>query len=236
MLQHLPRAPQMKNLHLQISDPSLAELIEQLAVGWGYRLTADPAEDPLLLISAGLPRPTGFHHLLILSPSQYAGRLRLALPLSIESLYLALENHFHRTPRNHIRINLEWPIQVRARDQLFETHSVTIADRGLRFNSPLELVRGEALEIHIDRQDEVYNLHARVVYAINEREIGRGNGIGVGAVCVPQSKEVRESIRSRIIGNYLKRVRPLMDSRLFHAALKQLDLPKKARQLAEFSD
>ncbi len=232
MLGPKPIAAAVKNVGLRVDNPFLHQLLKALVGEWGYRLTDEAADDPLLIISEGLACPADIRHILTLSASHYQDRHRLALPLSVENLYLALENHFHRTPRNHIRISLEWPIQVKVRDQQFDTHTVTVADRGLRFVSPLELAREEEMEIHIERDDEIYDLHAKVVYSLVGREIGRGNLIEVGAVCVPQSKEVRESIRSRIVGSYLKRVRPLLDEELFREALKQLNLTQMSKALA----
>ena len=232
MLGHLSRTPALKCVHLLIDSPPLHALLQALLMEWGYQLTADTTLSPLLVISEGLTRPTGFDHALTLSRSHFADRHRLCLPLKIETLYLALENHFHRTPRNHIRINLEWPIQVRVRNQQFSTHTLTVADRGIRFASPLELVRDEEMEILVESGSGSYDLHARAVYSLVGKEIGRGNLIEVGAVCVPQSKEVRESIRSDIIGHYLQRVRALLDPYLFDEALQQLDLAPREIQIA----
>jgi hypothetical protein len=231
MLGKISRTPMQKNVCLRLDSKPLHELINALLLEWGYRLTDDPAEDPLLLISAGQAPPPGFKHSLIFSSSHYQDRRHLEVPLMIETLYLALENHFHRTPRNHIRINLEWPIRVLVRGQRIDTHTVTIADRGIRFISPFELARSEEMEIRIEREDEVYELHAKAVYSIDGREIGRGDKIEVGAVCTPQSKEVRDSIRSRIIGNYLKRVQPGLGENLFAEALQQLNLTQLSKTI-----
>ncbi len=232
MLGKPSRSPLVKNIHLCIDNASLNELLKALLLEWGYRLTDNPEEDPLLIISEGLKRPNGFKHALTFSTSHYQDRHRLEIPLTIETLYLALENHFHRTPRNHIRINLEWPVRVRVRNQQFDTNTVTVADRGIRFISPIELTREEEMDIHIEHDDETYDLHAKVVYSIMGREIGRGDQIEVGAVCTPQSKEVRDSIRSRIIGSYLNRVRPLLGSNLFAEALHQLNLTRMSEAIA----
>lgn len=222
----------LKNVCLHLANEPFNQLIKALLLEWGYRLTDDPTESPLLLMSDTLERPPGFNHCLVFSSSHYQDRHRLEVPLTIENLYLALENHFHRTPRNHIRINLEWPIRVRVRNQQFDSVTVTIADRGIRFVSPFELMHEEEIEIHIERDSEVYDLHARAVYSIGGKEIGRGDHFEVGAVCVPQSKEVRESIRSRIIGTYLRRVRPVLGSALFTEALRQLNLTRMSQEIA----
>lgn len=232
MLGKTSRSLLAKNVHVCIEEGPLNELIKGLVMEWGYRLTDNPEEDPLLLISEGKEQPAGFKHTLNFSSSHYQDRHHLEIPVTIETLYLALENHFHRTPRNHIRINLEWPIRVSVRDQQFKTTTVTISDRGIRFISPLELAREEEMDIHIERENEIYDLHAKVVYSIAGKDIGRGDWIEVGAVCTPQSKEVRDSIRSRIIGNYLKRVRPLLGGDLFAEALRQLNLTRMSETMA----
>ncbi len=221
----------MKNVYLLIDNTPLNEFLKAMLIEWGYRLTEIPEENPLLILSEGLEKPAGLTHCLTFSTSHYQDRHRLEIPLTIETLYLALENHFHRTPRNHIRINLEWPLRVKVRGQQFETHTVTVADRGIRFISPIELAREEELELYMECEDETYDLHAKVVYSIAGKEIGRGDRIEVGAVCTPQSKEVRESIRSRIIGNYLKRVQPILGSNLFAEALRQLNLTRMAEAM-----
>jgi len=232
MLGKTSRSPLLKNVHLWISNPPLQELIKALVLEWGYRLTDNPEDDPLLLISEGLEPPDGFNHTLIFSSSHYQDRHRLEVPLTVETLYLALENHFHRTPRNHIRICVDWPIRVTVHGQRFDTHAITMADRGIRFISPIELAHAEEMEIYIEQEEEIYDLHAKVVYSIAGKEIGRGDMIEVGAVCTPQSKEVRDSIRSRIIGNYLKRVRPVLGSNLFAEALRQLNLTRMSESIA----
>ncbi len=232
MLDKTSHSPTVKNVHLCINNNPLHELIKALILEWGYRLTDMPEDDPLLLISEGMKRPAGFRHTLIFSSSHYQDRHRLEVPLTIEALYLALENHFHRTPRNHIRISVDWPIRVTVRGQQIDTHIVTLADRGIRFISPFELAHAEEMEICIERDDETYNLHAKAVYSINGKEIGWGDNIEVGAVCTPQSKEIRDSIRSRIIGNYLNRVRPALGSNLFAEALHQLNLTRMSEAIA----
>ncbi len=232
MLGKTSRSPMVKNVHLCINNNPLYELIKALILEWGYRLTDKPEDDPLLLISEGMEQPPGFSHTLIFSSSHYQDRHRLEVPLTIETLYLALENHFHRTPRNHIRICVDWPIRVTVRGQQIDTHIVTLADRGIRFISPFELAHAEEMEICLERDNETYNLHAKAVYSINGKEIGRGDNIEVGVVCTPQSKEVRDSIRSRIIGNYLKRVRPILGSNLFAEALHQLNLTRMSETIA----
>ncbi len=232
MLGNAPRSFLVKNVHICVENTPLYELLKVLLTEWGYRLTDNPEDDPLLIISEGLPHPAGFKHRLTLSSSHYHDNHRLEVPLTIETLYLALENHFHRTPRNHIRINMEWPIRVKVRGQQFDTSTLTIADRGIRFVSPIELAHEEEMEIHIEREDETYDLHAKAVYSIMGREIGRGDRIEVGAVCTPLSKKDRDSIRSRIIGSYLNRVRPILGSNLFAEALHQLNLTRMSEAIA----
>lgn len=231
MLGKSSHSPLLKNIHILIDNEPLQELLRALLTEWGYRLTYIAEENPLLIISEGIKPPAGFSHSLTFSHSHYQDRHRLEIPLTIETLYLALENHFHRTPRNHIRINMEWPLRVKVRDQQFKTHTVTVADRGIRFISPFELARKEELELSMECEDETYNLHAKVVYALSGKEIGRGDLIEIGAVCTPQSKEVRESIRSQIIGNYLKRVKPILGNELFAEALQQLKLTRMSEAM-----
>ncbi len=232
MLGKSSRSPMLKNVYIYLENSPLRALIEALLLEWGYRLTKDPADAPLLLIKDNQEQPAGFSHSLTFSSSHYQDRHHLEVPLTIETLYLALENHFHRTPRNHMRIGVEWPIHVRVRGQEFMTHTITMADRGIRFISPFELAHAEEMDICIEREDETYNLHAKAVYSINGKEIGWGDKIEVGAVCTPQSKEVRDSIRSRIIGVYLKRVRPVLGSNLFAEALQQLNLTRMSKEIA----
>jgi hypothetical protein len=232
MLGKPSRLPLVKNIYLCLDNHPLHEILKALLIDWGYHLTENSAGDPLLLISEGMPQPPGLKHVLTFSSSHYQDRHRLEVPLTIETLYLALENHFHRTPRNHIRINVSWPIQVNVRGQQISTRTVTLADRGVRFISPFELAQGEEMDIHLACEDEAYELHAKVVYAIVGREIGRGDEFQIGAVCTPQSKEVRNSIRSRIIGTYLKRVRPVLGSNLFAEALRQLNLTRMSECIA----
>ncbi len=114
------------------------------------------------------------------------------------------------------------------RGQQIDTQATTVADRGIRFLSLFELAHAEEMEIHIEREDETYDLHAKAVYSIIGKEIGRGDTIEVGAVCTPQSKEVRDSLHSRIIGNYLKRVQPVLGCNLFAEAMHQLSLTRIA--------
>ncbi|WP_020677422.1 hypothetical protein [Geopsychrobacter electrodiphilus] len=223
MLENHSRPPLTKSLFLCIEDHPLSELLKALMREWGYHQTENPEEQSLLVISEGLPQPSGFQQVLTFHTSPSRNRQRLQIPLTIENLYLALESYFHREPRKHLRINIDWPIRVTVRDQQFLTHAVTVADCGIRFISPIDLDRREEMQILIEREDETYNLHAEVVYSIVGKEIGRGDKIEVAVVCTPQSKEVRDSLRSRIIDNYLARVRPVLGSNLFAEALRQLN-------------
>lgn len=226
MLGKTAREPQLKNIHLCLEDNPLRELVKALLREWGYCLTDNPAEARLLIITEGRDQPAGVDHRLTLSSCHTQGRKPLGAPLTIAALNLTLETHFHRTPRSHIRTQVDWPIRVTARGQRIDTHAVTIADRGIRFIFPFELAPNEEIDIYIEREDEIYDLQARVVYAMDRKEIGHGNEIEVGAVCTPQAKEVRDSIRSRIVGSYLKRVRPELGSKLLAEALQLLNVSR----------
>jgi len=232
MLNNHSRSTKAKNVHLCIDNPPLSEFISALLEEWGYHQSENSQEHPLLLISQGLPQPTGFQHAITLSSFRHPNQKQLKIPVTIETLYLALENHFQRRPRNHIRAGVEWPLIVRVRGQEFKTHSITVADRGIRFISPFELAHDEEMQILIEQEGETYDLHALAVYSLVGKELGRGDKIEVGAVCTPQSKEVRDSIRGRIISLYLKRVRMVLGSNLFAEALNQLNLTRMSETLS----
>jgi len=232
MLAENSRSPATKNIHLQIDNSALQAILEALLLEWGYQLTDATEPNALLIITEKLVPPESFLHRLTLSASHNQGRNQLELPLTIENLYLAIENHFHRTPRNHIRIAAAWPIEVSAIDQTFSTTTVTIADRGLRFVSPREFVRAEKMHIYLSSEDKVFDLPSRSVYSLRGREIGRGEEIQVGVVCLSKDRAIRDEIRSRIIGQYLKRVRPVLGSNLFAEALHQLNLTRMTRIMA----
>lgn len=232
MLGENSRTPLTRNIHLQIENSALLCLLEALLLEWGYLLTDETESNALLIITEKLSPPAHFRHRLTLSTSHYQGRNQLELPLTIENLYLAIENHFHRTPRNHIRIAAAWPIEVHASDQTFTATTITVADRGLRFVSPREFVRAEEMRISLFWEDKVFELPSRAVYSLRGQEIGRGEQIQVGVVCTPRDRSIREDIRSRIIGQYLQRVRPVLGSNLFAEALRQLNLASMTRIMA----
>lgn len=232
MLTQQHRSPPLKNIHLCVDNSALRAILEALLLEWGYSLTGEAEPEALLIISEKLKLPTHFRHRLTLSASHYQGRNQLDLPLTIENLYLAIENHFHRTPRNHIRITGAWPIDVHVKDQCFKATTITVADRGLRFVSPREFARAEEMLIFLSCLDKVFELPSRAVYSLRGHDIGRSDEVQVGVVCLPKDRAIREEIRSRIIGQYLQRVRPVLGSNLFAEALHQLNLTSMSRILA----
>ncbi len=121
---------------------------------------------------------------------------------------------------------------MHANDQTFNTTTITVADRGLRFVSPREFVRAEEMRICLSCEDKIFELPSRAVYSLRGQEIGRGEQIQVGVVCTPRDRGIREEIRSRIIGQYLQRVRPQLGSNLFAEALHQLNLTSMTRIMA----
>jgi|GEM_PF-1816818 len=232
MLAQTSCPPAKKNIHLWVDNSALQAILEALLLEWGYQLTDATEPNALLIITEKLVPPEHFRHRLTLRASHYQGRNHLELPLTIENLYLAIENHFHRTPRNHIRIAAAWPIEVYANDQTFSATTITVADRGLRFVSPREFFLAEEMRIYLTSEDKVFELPSRVVYSLRGREIGRGEEIQVGVVCLSKDRAIRDEIRSRIIGQYLKRVRPVLGSNLFAEALHQLNLTSMTRIMA----
>ncbi len=132
----------------------------------------------------------------------------LPLPLDPAKLYQELARQLRReSSSRQLRIRVDLPVQIKVRDETYQTVASLLSERSLRFQLPLELARGEQLEVQIQLGNRQYSLNGEVSYVLLGKELGWGEErIDIGAIFRPLAASTREYIRNWIIGCYLQRL------------------------------
>ncbi len=218
MLLEQPSQSREKRLALHLFPSAGRTLTEMLLMEWNYRLLAIPTASDLLLIENGMKPPLIYGSLIWLTPEEIAPPDHLTLPLSVEDLWLKLENQFHSPSsfRLHLRIALDLAAIVHWRYRSYSTKLINLSDMGCRFLHHCELAPGEELELHLP--GEGITLAGKVIYSMERGDLGDDiMEIGFLYHCPPI--ELRARLRELIVATYLTRIRGKMEEETFRQGL-----------------
>lgn len=214
----LPFRSWEKRLSLAVRSAPLRTLLKELLREWRYQVLPSPSPGDLLIVENGAEPPAGDGPLLRLG--QNSSDPSLALPLAVESLWIALEELFHSPARRHIRIPLHTPVGVRRRGAAGEQILLSLSDQGGSFEYDGEPEKGEILSLALQAGEERHLLEGKVIYVV----FRGGAGSEVGVVFDLPGEE-RERLRALIVASYLERVRERMPEEVFREGLTFLRLP-----------
>lgn len=222
-----------RDIALVARDAALLAVLGALLEEWRYRVVPQADFSTLVLLEEGCPPPPRRRGLIRLGRPIPGMPDRLALPLSIEELWSALEQRFHKPPRKHIRIDLLQPMQVTARGRQEATTMVSLSDLGTRFALRQELVNDELLEIDLELDGRAWHLQGRVIYVIPRGDHDGSGGYDIGMIFLHTAAAHRTLLREFVVRGYLERVARRFPAAVFRSGLDYFQLsPELARSLA----
>jgi hypothetical protein len=204
-----------KRLCLHVRSEGLRAVLEGLLKAWHYHLLAEPAGEDLVLAEEGCLPPAPEGQTIWLTSSRYEARNRLPLPFALEELWSALENRFHKPPRNHLRMATHLPVMATVRDETVATCIVSLSDLGARFLFPCELVNGEELTLEGVLDDKPRRLEGRVIYVVPRGDLDDTGRSEIGVIFDRTPPETRTAVREFIIRRYLEQVRAALPEATF---------------------
>jgi len=203
------------------------ELLERLFGSWGFILCRRDDPSALLLAEEGACKPMTGRQPIWLCRSGATGRNQIVLPVSLESLWQAVEQKFHHPPRMHLRMVAELKARVFLRGEWFKTTLCSLSDMGARFTADREVVKQEEVSIEFSIDDDVLKYNAQIIFSVPKADSGLFQS---GILFSGQNSQSRAELRSVLIHRYLKAVRDGMDRRAFQDGLAFLDLPAEVRR------
>ena len=231
MLEASHQSPAAGNIALVARDPALVAMLTALLAEWLHPVVGHPDATTVVLLEEGCPAPRQCKTVIPMGRSCPADSGGLALPLVVEALWAALEPHFHKPPRRHIRIGQQQPALVTVRGQREATRIVSLSDLGTRFSLERELVNGEPLELDLKLAGRPWNLQGPVIYAIPRGDHDGSGRWDTGMLFLHGDAATRELLRGFIVASYLQRVARRLPSALFRAGLDHFQLPGRMREL-----
>jgi len=227
----LPGSPE-KRLSLFIRSEPFRMVLAGLLEQWRYPLQENPADADLFLAEDGFPVPEDGTPVLWLSRSRHEDkRNRLFLPLSVEELWAELETRFHGALRSRMRIRLELPATLEARNETDEVLIFSLSELGGRFDWNRELAPGEELVLSLSIARRRLKLPARVIYVAPRDMEGSGKA-QIGVMFDYRDLSERKILNDFILQSYLGRARGGMDGTLFSEGLTHFDVqPAVLRKL-----
>ena len=208
---------------------AFTQVLERLLVNWGF--VPGSAEDPsvLLLAEEGSAVPCAGQETLWMTCSNAPAKGQMILPVSVESLWQAMEQHFHKPPRMHMRMAVDLQAKVSLRGEWYDTRLSSLSDRGARFSSDRELVRQEKVSVKLQIDREACDFHGKVIFSMAARPADTV-AFNSGVVFYGQDKAVCDGLRSYLVRCYLETVRSDMDLQVFLAGLEFFALAPQVQQ------
>lgn len=189
MLSELVFEAESKQVALQIETPDFARLLEAVLEVWGYAVVPESCEPGMLLIEQG---GAGEKELAVIRLGSASGVTRLSLPLVLAQLWAQLEQRFHQPARQHLRVALDLEVEVVARNRFCAARLQSLSDMGGRLVLDRELVRDEGLLLRLAIGPQVFQIGARVIYALHRSD---GEHFEIGMLFPGVEAGVRQALR-----------------------------------------
>ena len=217
-----------KQVAVCTASDALTQVLESLLMKWGFTICNPQDPAVLLLAEEGSCEPTHAQEVVWLSPLHVLEQGRFALPVSIESLWQTLEQHFHFPPRMHMRKAVDLPARVSMRGECYDTRLSSLSDMGARFSSDRELVKQEQVIIELTVSEVLLQFHGQIIFSMaagpNDEQRFQS-----GVVFHKQINTCRDDLRYYLIRQYLEAVREGMDLQVFQAGLSFFNLAPEVK-------
>lgn len=212
-----PQAPS-RTVRLNIVPPALHDLLTVLMRHWGIEpllpghdileLQADADSEQLTLVPSG------------------GDAEQLALPVKLEELWQALQDHLFDPPRQHYRVPLRLRGALYQGAEQDEFLSISLSDAGIRIEFLRELVREEEVRVELPLDDTRVEICGKVIYCVPTRASG---SMIIGLIFTNRQEGLRERLREFLIETTLRQARQQMAHHTFQDALAYLELSPESR-------
>lgn len=218
-----------KRLHLRVENEGLSLFLGALFAEWHYTVSFEPPHDPEALVLADENCAANAHgNTVRLTHSTFSGRDRVCLPIVLENLWTTLETHFHRPPRNHLRLTADYPVTMEIRGESVPGQIASISPAGARLPLPRELAVGEAFAITLPLPRHVLRLQGRVIYVTTFPD--SRNHYDTGVLFERIDAASRQILRDTITLAFLKSIRLKVPGWAFEVGLGYLSLSPAVRE------
>lgn len=165
---------------------------------WRLFVVDDPASAAVLFVERGLTPPEVDAKIVWLTPMPLSEGSFLLVPISLTSLYHLLEVHFFPTPRRHIRVAMEAPVDLAVDGGWMEGKMTSLSDRGGRIESSVEVPRGKILTLEMRLGEKPLIMPAEVLYCIPAGDSPNRAKPNVGVLFKPKNKQETVALRHYI--------------------------------------
>ncbi len=210
---------------VRTGSAAFAQVLERLLLVWGFTIGQPDDRLALLLLEAGCGEPSAGQETVWLGKSESG---QLVLPLTIESLWQVLEQHFHSPPRMHMRKAVDLSARVSLRGEWHATRLSSLSDMGARFSHDRELVKQEPVIIELSLCGTLLQYSGQVIFSMAEGPADVPI-FQAGVVFNKQDNTLRDDLRCYLIRQYLETVRVGMEPQAFQAGLVFFDLAPGVR-------
>ncbi len=214
-----------KRVAVRTGSEAFTQILERLLLTWGFVIGNQDDQSALLLLEDECGEPVAGQKTVWLSKSEQG---QLGLPVTIESLWQVLEQHFHSPPRMHMRKTVDLPARVSLRGAWHETRLSSLSDMGARFSHDRELVKQEPVIIELSLFGALLQYRGQVIFSMAEGPADVPI-FQAGVVFHKQDSTLRDDLCSYLIRQYLETVRAGMELQVFQAGLVFFDLAPGVR-------
>lgn len=160
------RESNIKQVAVVTRSPQFKKLLSGILADWRFFTTEDLAAAKVVFAERGVDLPANLDDVVWLTPMPLAEGNFLTAPISLTQLYHLLEIHFFPTPRRHIRVAIDLPVDLKIDDVWLTGSLMSLSDRGGRIACAGEISRGRQLQLEMKVAGRFLRFDAEVLYCI----------------------------------------------------------------------
>lgn len=218
-----------KKITLSLHNEGLQLFLTTLLCEWGYDVSTAPPESPddLIFVDENSSRFPAHQNRIHLISSPYIDSDHVNLPIALESLWRVLEKHYHRPPRHHLRLAVDFPVTMEIRGQVQSGRLSSLSPAGARLSLPRELAIGELFPIDLPLEQQTLHLSAKVIYVTTFPD--SNNRYDAGVLFDRIAAEEKSLLRDTIISSFFSGIRPHLPRWAFEVGISLCDLSPSLR-------
>lgn len=160
------RQSEIKQVAVVTRSPKFTRLLSSILADWKFFTVEDLSMARVIFAERGVTLPPHTSDVVWLTPLPLAEGNFLTVPISLTQLYHLLEIHFFPTPRRHIRVAMDLPLDLMVDDVWLAGRLASLSDRGGRIVCAGEIQRGTQLHIEVKLADRHLRIPSEVLYSI----------------------------------------------------------------------
>lgn len=221
-----------KRINICLKNEGLRLFLAELLGEWGFMTTTTcpETEEDLLLADGICSHCAGHVNRINLLSSPYIDSDHVNLPIVIEKLWQSVEKHYHRPPRHHLRLVVDYPIEMELRGSVQPGQLNSLSPAGARLTLPRELAVGEILPITLllPRQQQPLQLRGRVIYVSTFPD--HQNHYDAGVLFEGIESQEKTLLRNSIVFSVFTQIRAHLPSWAFEVGINHFDLSQELRK------